>query len=155
MIKFIIAFLVVLFSGLLLFPGNDIVELRYPSYYDIPSNTGINTWLPVFFPKESINIEFYSNLDTNYFYVKFNLDPGYSDYFESQLSAKASGKGIEYLNKIINVDNSWCKVDSAKMNKEVGNLYLIGKSGGDKYIMTGAFSINGRNDSRYRTYCIF
>ena len=92
-----------------------------------------------FFPKESINIEFYSNLNINYFYVKFSLNPGYSDYFENQLAVKASSKGIEYLNKIINVDNSWCKVDSAKMNEEVDNLYLIGKSGDDKYIITGLF----------------
>ncbi len=48
----------------------------FPDYAAIPEQSGIWTWLPVFFPSSASEIEMTFNLDSNLFYAEFSVADG-------------------------------------------------------------------------------
>lgn len=142
--KIITIFLVVIVMSMswwVFFGNSDTIDLRFDNYIDIPENNGVNTWLPPFFPKTAKNIDFHSNMDINFFYVTFELGGHQSELFQARFSEKTSLNGYEYINKISEIDKSWCSSESQDDEKS-STLYLIGKlknNGG--YIITGIFDI--------------
>lgn len=48
----------------------------FPDYAAIPEQSGIWTWLPVFFPSSASEIEMTFNLDSNLFYADFSVADG-------------------------------------------------------------------------------
>ena len=132
------------------FTNNDIVTLKYNTYEDIHPDSGVKTWLPVFFPKDASNIYFYSNLDISFFYVEFELNEKQSILFEKSLVIKTTSKGTSYVEKINKIETAWCKYGTPE-SEGFDELYLIGKvSETGKYVLTAKF----KDDSKdLKNYC--
>ena len=119
---------VLFFGGVIAYHIGNSIEVNEMEFKDYPSmsnDSGVKTWLPAFFPKNSENIYFYSNLDLNKFGVKFFLDNDNSHNFNSKLVDAASLDGEEYIRKEDElVSKVWCKTEINMDGDEV--LYLIG-----------------------------
>lgn len=103
----------------------EVNEMKFENYFSIPDDSGVKTWLPMFFPKKSKNIEFYSNLDLNKFGVKFSLDDSNNKVFKRELIHFASLDGEVYIKKEDKLVNKvWCKIEKNTDGSE--SLYLIG-----------------------------
>ncbi|ECG1194406.1 hypothetical protein FPE49_003312 [Salmonella bongori] len=120
-----ILILIIFFISKNQFLKGDTNEYKYVHYDDIPDNSGIKTWLPNDFPNASRNIYFFSNLDLNYFSIKFSLDANHSASYIRTLTKKASKNGIYKLKKEDkDIGQAWC-LNQEKSGNNV--LYLVGK----------------------------
>lgn len=76
----------------------------FPDYAAIPEQSGIWTWLPVFFPSSASEIEMTFNLDSNLFYADFSVADGDKRaHFESVLGEESVVHYANFSHK------SWCK----------------------------------------------
>lgn len=127
-------------------PSIEINEMEFENYSSIPDNSGVKTWLPMFFPKKSENIEFYSNLDLNKFGVKFSLNDSNNQTFKRKLIHYASLDGETYIKKEDKlVNKTWCKIEKNTDGRE--SLYLIGNYKDDNtYYLINVTGHSGRED---------
>jgi len=105
--------------------NKDVID--FDSYFVIPDSSGVLTWLPSFFPHDARKIIFYSNVDLNYFSIKFSLSDSAAKFFNKSLTLKASVSGSKMV-KVgdILVDRVWCLSEGTESNNDE-ILYLIGK----------------------------
>lgn len=95
---------------------------------EIPGNDGINSWLPLFFPADSKNINYSINVEADFFYVSFDLEKNKSDEFMKTLTIKATNKGVGFLQKeYTGVGRAWCKLDVIPEQGAEKHIFIIGK----------------------------
>lgn len=101
--------------------------ITFDDYFFIPDNSGVLTWLPDFFPHDARRIMFYSNVELNYFTIKFSLSDSAAKIFSKSLIMKASVSGSKMVKMDdILVDRVWCLSEGTESNNDE-ILYLIGK----------------------------
>lgn len=101
--------------------------ITFDDYFVIPDSSGVLTWLPKFFPHDAIKIIFYSNVELNYFSIKFSLSDSAAKIFNESLTMKASVSGSKMLKMDdVLVDRVWCLSEGVESNNDE-MLYLIGK----------------------------
>ena len=119
----------------------EVNESKFDSYYSIPEDSGVMTWLPDFFPKEAKNIHLYSNIDLNKFGVEFHLYGTANGEFSKKLTNKSSLRGITLIKKENSlVEDAWCFLEEKSKV-----LYLIGM-----YKVEGTYFI--MNATHYRGF---
>ncbi|EGZ4348825.1 hypothetical protein ACY12_002846 [Salmonella enterica subsp. enterica serovar Portland] len=92
---------------------DDRVVSRFPNYAAIPEQSGIWSWLPVFFPASASEIEIITNLDSNLFYADFSVADGDKRaHFESVLGEESVVHYANFSHK------SWCKTGKTLWNSE-------------------------------------
>lgn len=125
----------------------EVNEMKFKDYSSIPDDSGVKTWLPAFFPKNSKNINFHSNLDLNKFSVIFSVDNNHNKSFNSELVDLASLDGKKCIikeDKLVN--NVWCKAEINNNGDEI--LYLIGNyKNSNDYYLTNITRCRGSEDN--------
>lgn len=105
--------------------GCDTLEKNYNSFYEIPSSDGIKSWLPDFFPENSIDIKFKSNLDLNSFSVYFSI-PEYETRSIFLESKNASSDGFIFMKKQDgDINIAMCANSNYNLFKEKNHMYFL------------------------------
>ncbi len=104
----------------------------FPDYAAIPEQSGIWTWLPVFFPSSASEIEMTFNLDSNLFYADFSVADGDKRaHFESVLGEESVVHYANFPHK------SWCKTGKTLWNSEArAKPFFITQISVDRYRIT-------------------
>ncbi|WP_192938013.1 hypothetical protein [Rahnella sikkimica] len=126
---------------------------------EIPSDDGINSWLPLFFPAESEKVSYFINVEAGYFYISFDLEKNKGDEFIKELTTKATTEGFEFLQKKYSgVGSAWCKLDIIPEQGDGKHIFIIGKDKDkDTYYMSsisdnGKFN-NTKHTENWARYC--
>lgn len=132
-------------------------HFNYNSFKDIPKHAGVYSWLPDFFPTNSIDINIFTDVESDSFYGNLNLDKESSETFDKIFTVKASSYGVEFLNQKY-ISNAWCmegySIDNE--NKEsYSSLYLIAKLSKNRYhiLLVGRNRDSLNFKSKEKKYC--
>lgn len=111
---------------------DDRVENRFPDYAAIPVESGVWSWLPVFFPTSASEIEIAINLDINLFYADFSVtDSQDRDRFEAVLDEASEVNYADFIHR------SWCKTGRTIWNSEAqARSFFIQKISAERYRIT-------------------
>lgn len=127
----------------LVFTGCDFFNTTNKQYYklysEIDSSDGVNSWLPERFPKDSVDIEVESNIESNYLLVFFSLNK--NKFIDEEGLIPLKHKDLMYLKKInTNIDKGWCFFSERNMWKEKRpTWYVLGKlDNGKRYLLSYA-----------------
>lgn len=134
----------------------------YFSSYDRLDKDGQRyiSWVPVFLPKTAFNIRIYADVETNYFYMFFQLEKIQSIDFQKKMNVKASKNGIALLQESVEeLKSGWCAFQDIS-NGFGESLYLVGKisSSEEIYYVTKAVTTISLNSTEYtsemaKKYC--
>lgn len=104
----------------------------FPDYAAISEQSGIWTWLPVFFPSSASEIKMTFNLDSNLFYADFSVADGDKRaHFERGLGEESVVHYANFPHK------SWCKTGKTLWNSEArAKPFFITKISVDRYRIT-------------------
>lgn len=111
---------------------DDRVESHFPDYAAIPAESGVWSWLPVFFPASARNIEITTNLDLNLFYADFDVaGDDERTCFEAMLGEE---RGVQFIDAS---HKSWCKAGKTIWNHEAqATPFFIQKISAERYRIT-------------------
>ena len=132
------------------------------SSYDLLDEDGQRyiSWVPVFLPKTAFNIRIYADVETNHFYMFFQLEKIQSIDFQKKMNMQASKNGVALLQKgVEKLKSGWCAFQDIS-NGFGENLYLVGKvsSSEEIYYVTKATTATNLNSTEYtsemaKKYC--
>lgn len=132
------------------------------SSYDLLGEDGQRyiSWVPVFLPKTAFNIRIYADVETNNFYMFFQLEKIQSIDFQKKMNMKSSKNGVALLQKgVEEIKSGWCAFQDIS-NGFGENLYLVGKVSYSEeiYYVTKATTANNLNSTEYtsemaKKYC--
>ena len=102
------------------------------SDYAIPEQSGIWSWLPVFFPISAREIKIATNLDLDLFYADFALaEHDERAHFEAALGLGSVVQSLDSAHK------SWCKTGKTLWNSEAqAKSFFIQKLSVERYRIT-------------------
>ncbi|WP_447916334.1 hypothetical protein [Delftia acidovorans] len=157
------SFVVVVFLGFIfLISSVENEKESYFSSYDLLDEDGSRyiSWVPVFLPKTAFNIRIYADVETNNFYMFFQLEKIQSIDFQKKMNMQASKNGVALLQKGVEKLNSgWCAFQDIS-NGFGENLYLVGKvsSSEEIYYVTKAATATNLSSTEYtsemaKKYC--
>lgn len=136
-------------------------ESTFSSYEDLEKyGEKYRSWIPGFLPKEAFNIRIYTHVETNYFYMFFQLEKKKNVDFRGKMNIETSNEGLSVLQKgAEGIKSGWCVFQDAS-DGFGENLYLIGEinSSEESYYLTKASTGVKLNSAEYideiaKKYC--
>ncbi|CAH5952141.1 hypothetical protein AN2363V1_0347, partial [Klebsiella oxytoca] len=111
---------------------DDRVVSHFSDYAAIPEQSGIWSWLPVFFPISAREIKIATNLDLDLFYADFALaEHDERAHFEAALGLGSVVQSLDSAHK------SWCKTGKTLWNSEAqAKSFFIQKLSVERYRIT-------------------
>lgn len=123
---FFCGFIILFVSGVL---DNGTTNSYFAKRSEIPENDGVNSWLPLFFPVEAEDINYFINVEAHFFYVSFDLEKNEGEKFRKELITKATTEGLGFIQaKYTKADRAWCKLDVIPEQGPEKHIFIIGKN---------------------------
>lgn len=122
----IFSYLTLIVSGVL---DNGTTNSYFATRSEIPEDDGVNSWLPLFFPVEAEDINYFINVEAHFFYVSFDLEKNEGEKFRKELITKATTEGLGFIHaKYTKADRAWCKLDVIPEQGPEKHIFIIGKN---------------------------